>query len=623
MFHGQIKQLFPGQMAEVQIGGQKMMAKLEVPMKAGDAYYFQVKSVTPELQVKVVSGPLQASEGHSRQLSNLIDSMQLPKSPEMQIVLNHFLKQQLPVSKEVLLDAVKLLKTVQPTLHNEALNSIQKLVELKIPLNVANFTALFGVETKEGLHNLLSSLRNALIMDPSLQIQQKESILASMEEVGRMTASAAEKALFSGAMLKLFDENAPREERFQLLQLLKNSGVMPSNITLANLHSVLHSELVESEVGKIRQVDSTMHTGSLDLESRPVSQLQSTSNTLMELWKSLLGDDRTGTSNGVDERLNLLKVLVKNDTVLQQTSKSQLIGLLEELEGNSLAEIRTSPVGEQVSKMMIRMMMEQIQSMPFRKEQTMGLPRKLNLENMNAKLSELVRAMEHSQLPISKELIQGAHATVEQAVNGKVIKDMMQSLFKSFGFNYEAELQNRNPDFVKTLEMLKPQLITLLHDSSISHVLREAAEAAVTRLNGSLLQSGESGMNQQIVMQLPLELLGKRIDATLQWSGRKRTDGKIDADFARILFYLDLESMGKTIVDMQVQNRVVSVTVFNNDDELKHIGSLLQGKLKAGLESLEYRLSGITFKSYEKEEIKESVRRNEMMVDRSGVDFRI
>ena len=111
MFHGQIKQLFPGQMAEVQIGGQKLMAKLEVPMKAGDAYYFQVKSVAPELQIKVVSGPLQATEGQSRQLANLMESMQLPKSPEMQIVLNHFLKQRLPVTKDILLDAVRLLKT--------------------------------------------------------------------------------------------------------------------------------------------------------------------------------------------------------------------------------------------------------------------------------------------------------------------------------------------------------------------------------------------------------------------------------------------------------------------------------------------------------------------------------
>jgi hypothetical protein len=124
-------------------------------------------------------------------------------------------------------------------------------------------------------------------------------------------------------------------------------------------------------------------------------------------------------------------------------------------------------------------------------------------------------------------------------------------------------------------------------------------------------------------MQLPLELLGKRIDATIHWSGRKKNDDKIDADFARILFYLELESIKETVVDMQVQNRVVSVTVFNNDDRLKEIGSLLQEKLKVGLESVEYRLSGVTFKNFEEEVRKEAGKQKVMMSDHTGVDYRI
>ena len=82
-------------------------------------------------------------------------------------------------------------------------------------------------------------------------------------------------------------------------------------------------------------------------------------------------------------------------------------------------------------------------------------------------------------------------------------------------------------------------------------------------MNGPLLSSGENGVQHQLVMQVPLEFFGKRLDATLEWNGRMKEDGKIDADFARILFYLDLHSLNKTVVDMQVQNRIVTVTVFN------------------------------------------------------------
>ena len=86
-----------------------------------------------------------------------------------------------------------------------------------------------------------------------------------------------------------------------------------------------------------------------------------------------------------------------------------------------------------------------------------------------------------------------------------------------------------------------------------------------------LLVSGETGVQHQLIMQVPLEFFGKRIDATLQWNGRMKDDGKIDPDFARILFYLDLHSLEKTIIDMQVQNRIVSVTVFNARTSLRQL----------------------------------------------------
>lgn len=621
MFHGQIKQLYPGQMAEVQIGGQKLMARLEVPMKAGDAYYFQVKSVTPELQIKVISGPLQATEGQARQLSNLMDSMQLPKSPEMQSVLNHFLNQKLPISKEVLLEAVRLLKTVQPSIYNESLNSIQKLVDLKLPLTEVNLQSLLGVEMKEGLHNSLNSLRNALSEDTGIQTQLKETILSTLGTGGKVIASAAERALLSAAILQILNEAAPREERFQVLQMLKSSGIMPPSATLANLQSMLHSDLIDSTI-----MPPKMESGSQAMESRAISTsnpTQITASVLLEAWKSVLRADSSGTFAGMEFELSRMKDLLKNESVLQQSNRIQLTALLEELESNPSIEIRNSPIGEQISRMLVRMVMEQNQAMPFRSDTTTGFAKLLNSENVDVKLPELFRAMEQSPLPVAKELTQNAQAAVELAIDGKVMKESMQTIFKSLGLNYEAELLHRNADISKIMETLKPQLVALLHDSSVSPALREAAEMVIMRMNGTLLHSGDSGVNQQIIMQLPLEFLGKRIDATLQWNGRKKDDGKIDSDFARILFYLELESIHKTVVDMQVQNRVVTLTVFNETAQLRDIGHLLQEKLRMGLESVDYRLSGVTFKNFEEEGKRESKRRNEMIADQGGVDFRI
>ncbi len=40
LFHGTVKQLYPDQMAEIQVGQQKFVAKLEAPLKAGDTHFF-------------------------------------------------------------------------------------------------------------------------------------------------------------------------------------------------------------------------------------------------------------------------------------------------------------------------------------------------------------------------------------------------------------------------------------------------------------------------------------------------------------------------------------------------------------------------------------------------------
>ncbi len=240
------------------------------------------------------------------------------------------------------------------------------------------------------------------------------------------------------------------------------------------------------------------------------------------------------------------------------------------------------------------------------------------------KLAALLQTAERSDNPAIQKTVQTAEVAVASMIDGKAVKDALQTVIRSFGLNYEAGLLGKEPDFGRLAEMLKPQLLALMQDPSVSAALRDAAETVVTRMNGPLLQSGENGVQHQLIMQVPLEFFGKRIDATLQWNGQMQKDGKIDADFARILFYLELDSIDKTIIDMQVQNRVVMVTVFNADETLKSIGGgPLQERLKEGLESTGYKLSGVFFKNFIEEEKIVQKQKKAMKIDGQGVDFRI
>jgi hypothetical protein len=293
----------------------------------------------------------------------------------------------------------------------------------------------------------------------------------------------------------------------------------------------------------------------------------------------------------------------------------------------SIAQSPTKFVQE-FSQAFTRIMAENAVATPFLTSTLMEGPKEQLLtllgQQGNEKLAALLQMAERSENTAIQKTVQAAEIAVASMIDGKAVKDALQMVIRSFGLNYEAGLLGKEPDFGRIAEMLKPQLLALMQDSSVSVALRDAAEMVVTRMNGPLLQSGENGVQHQLIMQVPLEFFGKRIDATLQWNGQMQKDGKIDADFARILFYLELDSIDKTIIDMQVQNRVVMVTIFNADETVKSIGKgPLQDRLKEGLESTGYKLSGVFFKNFNEEEKVLQKQKKAMKIDGAGVDFRI
>ena len=151
VFHGTVKQLYPDQMAEIQVGSQRLMAKLEVPLKAGDGHYFQVTNVNPQMELKVVTGPMQQGLTATQQMQQLLETMNLPKSIEIQQVLAHFLKEQLPISKEQLLSAEQWMKALpQGVAKSDVMQALQRMAELKMPFTKEVFTALIQGQKRLG-----------------------------------------------------------------------------------------------------------------------------------------------------------------------------------------------------------------------------------------------------------------------------------------------------------------------------------------------------------------------------------------------------------------------------------------------------------------------------------------
>ncbi|QTD42342.1 hypothetical protein [Sporosarcina sp. Te-1] len=618
MFHGSIKQLFPGQMAEVQIGGTKMLARLEVPMKAGDAYYFQVESVEPELQLKIISGPMQSGESLGKQMASLMESMDLPKTKEMQSLLAFMLKNKIPISREQLIQAEKLLGAVPDKQQSAALSTVVKLMELKLSLTETNFRSLLGVVAKESMHPLLQALQNSLIEDTVIPASTKNSILTALSAVTKDGREAAAKLMLNEALLTLIDRKVPNEERFQLLQWLKKADLLPARTSLANFQNVLQSLLTNGpsrELSAFSAPPSPIRAdGAVEVKTDVGGQQTSpvgSAERIVAILQSVLS-----SSGKEPTAVDALKNELRLATWLTSDQKASIIRTMDRLHSTP-AGSNAEPL-QRLNEMVTRAVVEHRIAEPLMQDKD-PIVSLLTGSKPGQEISRLVTLAEASADSAVQRLASDVNTKLADALNGNMIKEAMQTIAKTFGFHYEAGLAGKESDVGQLAQSLKPQLVSLIHNPATPSAVRDLAETVIARFNGPSLLSGETSLNYQLIMQVPLSFFGKRIDATLQWNGRMKDNEQIDPDYARILFYLDLEALDKTVIDMQVQNRIVTVTIFNENMEVKPLGELFAEKLRIGLENADYRLSGVFFKQFAEEMKKKPVEQNR----ENGIDFRI
>jgi len=604
VFHGSIKQLYPNQMAEVQVGNQKLMAKLEVPLKVGDAHFFQVTSTNPQTELKVVTGPMSQSMTAGQQMSQLMETMNLPKSNEMQQVLSHFMKAQLPLAKEQLLAAEGWMKNLPAGVDkNNALHALQRMVELKMPFTNTVFQALTqGVKT-DGMSANLANLAQLLATQSGGNEAIKSSLLQQIDQLAKPLNNETGGILLARATQNLLDNNSPVASKLQSLTVLKEAGILPQNATLQNWQTV-------NQQGNQQSVNP--------VQASAGQLLQQLGQTSPEQIKPMLEQ---------------VKAWISNESLLSTTQKQQLEQLLSRFEQipaskpavealvNQLRQQLTNAYSENVST---RLFMQNDQGQSAKDQLLTLLKPDTNLPNADQLLRNLVKVTADSPQPLMQSTLTQAEGQVQAAVDSRAMEQAIKTVLKGLGVSYEAALANKAGDIQAIAQQIKPQLLALLQDTQTPVAIRDAAETVMSRLNGMQLTSGENGHQHQLVMQVPLDFFGKRMDATLQWNGRMKEDGKIDANFARILFYLNMETLQQTVIDMQVQNRVVTINIYNDMPNLESLATSLKGTLKTGLLEKEYTLSGLFIKPFEDQAGKIVTKlSNQQEDEQGGVDIRV
>ncbi|MDQ0337440.1 hypothetical protein J2S00_000210 [Caldalkalibacillus uzonensis] len=139
-----------------------------------------------------------------------------------------------------------------------------------------------------------------------------------------------------------------------------------------------------------------------------------------------------------------------------------------------------------------------------------------------------------------------------------------------------------------------------IKDTTLNQSARKQAENILYQLAGQhLLMQGDSALPVSfMVFHLLVRQHGRPDSVYGELQGYTNQKGKISSEHCRLLIYVNLQRLGETCVDVQVQNRWVSIKLFNDLIQQSWLDQY-KPAIKKGLASHQYKLSSLVAKEWQ------------------------
>lgn len=591
-----VNKLLPEGMAEINHKGQKLIAKLEVPPKTGGNYLFQTElGEEGILKLKLISpAAIESKPSNSGLAEKLITGFRLPKNANVKEIISWMIKHSLPFSKEEVVNMNNLLtKTADKQM------GIDTLIRMKadnLPVTKELYSSFLQGKSLEPISVQLDSLADALKRTGS-QTKASEHVLRVLTEVKDSAASKLFQKVAASSSQILMQTGSDDAARISAFKLLQTMGMVPKGNSMESVQPFLGKEGSSSIQTLADYVNQ--NTGASPIRDRLT--------VLSELLTfSKVSDEKSSLM--LKEVQNLLKNMESSQSLELQKQGLSLVIQGEKL----LSQKGTAGTLSEADRFNL------LFGIHSNKEK-----RLLADFSQNIRILQQVEKPGQPALKLLQQFLyndsEGNASTLQKDNLPEIVRDLLSKL----GVNHEAKLAAGITAERSYNDTLKPALVALLKELPQGET-RDAAEKLLYKLNGQAILSGENGPLQQVVYQFPLSWLNQRTDVTMQWTGRKTDDGKIDSGFCRVLFYLELENIKEVVVDMAVQNRVIALNIYNETPHLKELSTPFYSVMKSGLEKLDYKLSALHFREPAAEvPVKKVYRQIADDFSYSGVDLRI
>ncbi|MNB64196.1 hypothetical protein D3C75_106330 [compost metagenome] len=147
----------------------------------------------------------------------------------------------------------------------------------------------------------------------------------------------------------------------------------------------------------------------------------------------------------------------------------------------------------------------------------------------------------------------------------------------------------------RAAETVKGLLLQAMDSSVLPPALKDTAGQLVQNLTGQqlLLNTDRTAPFAQVTLFLPLKGPDGTETASVHIQSRRGRKGELDASNCRLWFDLDMKAIGRTLVDVQVVDRIVSLKLHNDESWARDLFETTRDQIQTAVEGIGYQLSSL------------------------------
>ncbi|MDM5213402.1 hypothetical protein QUF94_18555 [Peribacillus sp. NJ4] len=477
---GKVNKVSPNQTAEVQIGHQNMIATLDIPLRTGKRYWFQVQQPNEgKVVLKALDSPnlnYSSLKGTAEQLTAHLGMTPEPAATKL---AEYILKNRLPITKETFQSALQWLKAADA--EEVGLPVIKTMFVQQLPFVKEVFDALFAQAKGEPFHKLLSGLKQ-LMQGWDSETRTAVKLMEVLDSLHVSRRNQLQQIGLQKLVTAWLDSDSTPEMKSGAFSLLQKTGFVPKGIT----ESVFLEDLIDGAEARSGILKNSaiekLHQGLQLLSKVKIGAFGKVEDIELNINRILNGVDHEEAKMRPDiqsiqkinisaEKLSLLVFRLLESTFKGATAVIKGVG------GKKVVDDFLGYLNKDTEQVV----------------KSKGMVAELLFQSLK-QLPEALSVMGNEKLALA-HVLDAEFQTID-FTNGPSVAHQLKEWTKILGLQLEHALINRSGDdmteFTKDLETLKPLLLKLLNEQ-IPGAIKEMAEQILNRITAQQILSQENG----------------------------------------------------------------------------------------------------------------------------------